>query len=127
VINATLHFGRDHGSGVIGLELEGAATDVRGIDDPGLKAKIFRNAKAADALIAAGVIDGINIAPTQASVFWRLRGGLSFDLQRLMPGATRRGIRRSQRRRRLFAAAYATPFQVRTCRHRIRRHVSIGA
>jgi hypothetical protein len=54
---------------VIGLELKGAAPDVGGIDDPRLEAKIFRNAKAADALIATGVIDGIDSTPTQAGVF----------------------------------------------------------
>src|SRR5919108_3208302 len=84
--------GGDHGAGVIGLKFEGAATDVGGIDDPGLYAEILRNAKPPDALIAAGVIDGIDIAPTQAGVFEGLRGGLSFDLQRTYAWSHPQGV-----------------------------------
>jgi hypothetical protein len=31
----------DHGEGVIGLELEGTATDVGGVNETGLEAKVF--------------------------------------------------------------------------------------
>jgi hypothetical protein len=65
---------------MIGLELEGAATDVGGIDDPGLEAKIFGNAKAANALIAARVVHGIDIGPVKTRIFESFRGRFGLDL-----------------------------------------------
>ena len=43
----------NHGEGMVGLKLKGAPAHIGGIDDARFKAKIFRNAQAADILIAA--------------------------------------------------------------------------
>ena len=46
----------DHPVGVVGLELEGRTTHRGSVDDTGLEAKVFGNAKSPNPLVAAGVV-----------------------------------------------------------------------
>ena len=78
---------RYHRGGVIGVKLVGCAAHGGVVNDLGFEAEIFGYAKPADALVRAGVIDGVDVRPRQPRVFQRFDSGGGFDLQGACAGA----------------------------------------
>ena len=66
---------------MVGLELKRAATHVGRVNDPGLEAKILRDAQATEVLIATRVIDGVHVCPAQAGIVQRSGSTGRFDLE----------------------------------------------